>query len=140
MNYPLNIECDWFLNTGLSNRIQIEFLDFKLQETEFCNVDYLEIRADNKHGKLIGRYCGNDLPTIDNQYLHAISQKESNQTNYEMGFNRLWIRFKSDITGSDSGFRLKYSLVKEIYLTQDSAQISSSIYPNVNVAEEGITW
>lgn len=136
----MKIQCDWVLKTGYSHRISLEFLDFKLQSSDFCNLDYLEIRDTDRQGKLIGRFCGHDLPEFDSQHLHALSQKEANQTNYEMGYNKLWIRFKSENVESDAGFRIKYSLVKEVYLTEENNTISSSQYPSVNVAEEGTVW
>lgn len=139
--------CDWSLVTGYSNRIKIEFLNFKLQQSDYCNLDYLEIREDNKNGRLIGRFCGSELPTIDNNYLHALPQNtRNNSTNatnvaYEMGFSQLWIRYKIENSNSDTGFRIKYSLVKDIYLTEDSGKISSSQYPLANIAEEeGMFW
>lgn len=145
-SYPLKATCDWTLTTGFSNRIKLEFLDFKLQQSDFCNLDYLEIRENNRHGLLIGRFCGSDLPTFEANHLHALAEHTtSNQTNassvaYEMGYNKLWIRFRSEDAGTDAGFRIKYSLVKDIYLTNDKGQISSSQYPMANTAEEGMQW
>lgn len=140
-NYPMGITCDWTLITGFSNRIQLQFLDFKLQQSDFCNLDYLEIRESNFNGRLIGRFCGNELPTIESEFLHA-SSASANESNgvFEMGYNRLWIRFRSDKAGSDAGFRIKYSLLNLIYLTNDTGVISNSQYPALTIADETIVW
>ena len=139
-NYPMGVTCDWTLITGHSNRIQLQFLDFKLQQSEFCNSDYLEIRDSNRHGKLIGRFCGNELPTIDNEFIHTSSGSNESNGTYEMGYNRLWIRFKSEKSGSDAGFRIKYSLLNQVYLTNDTGMISNSQYPSMTIADESIIW
>ena len=139
-NYPMNITCDWTLITGHSNRIQLQFLDFKLQQSEFCNLDYLEIRDGNRHGTLIGRFCGNELPTIDNEFLHSSSPSNDSNGVYEMGYNRLWIRFKSEKSGSETGFRIKYSLLGQVFLSNDSGLISNSQYPSMTIADETTVW
>lgn len=151
-NYPMGISCEWTLTTGYSNRIQLEFLDFKLQDSEFCNLDYIEIRDTSRNGNLIGRFCGHELPAIDSEFLHPVPKSDeqssanneetnSNSTrSYEMGFNKLWIRFKSENLGSDSGFRIKYSLLSTIFLTNDSGLISNSQYPSMGIATEVVVW
>lgn len=65
---------------------------FDLQETEFCNGDYVEIRANDGGGELLGHFCGSTLP--------------SNIT----AANKLWIKFRSDADSTAPGFIADYSL------------------------------
>ena len=71
----------------------VSFRMFNLQETEFCNGDYVEIRVNDGGGELLGHYCGsNSLP--------------SNIT----AANKLWIKFRSDADTTATGFIADYSL------------------------------
>lgn len=79
----------------------VSFQLFNLQETEFCNGDYVEIRVDDGGGELLGHFCGsNSLP--------------SNIT----AANRLWIKFRSDAEITAPGFIADYSLRKLLLLNQ----------------------
>lgn len=57
-------------------------------------MDYLELREGNVHGRLLGRYCGNQAP--------------SNLT----AVNGLWIKFRSDDSLTEQGFIAQYSTGK----------------------------
>ena len=139
-NYPMGVTCEWRLISGFSNRIELKFMDFKLQQSDFCNLDYLEIREDNSHGRLIGRFCGNELPTIDREFLDPSSSANVSNGVFEMGYNRLWIRFRSGRSGSDAGFRIQYSLLNLVYLNNDTGVISNSQYPSMTIADEAVVW
>lgn len=71
----------------------VSFRQFDLQETEFCNGDYLEIRVNDGGGELLGHFCGS-------------SSLPSNIT----AANRLWIKFRSDSEITSAGFIADYSL------------------------------
>lgn len=45
---------------GNEMELSIDMLD--IDQTPNCNSDYLEIREKNSLGKLIGVYCGNEIP------------------------------------------------------------------------------
>lgn len=72
--------------------LSINMLD--IDATPHCNGDYLEIRAESESGKLVGLYCGSDLPT-----------------GLPRG-NKFWIKFRSDNTGVGNGFKLEYNYGK----------------------------
>lgn len=72
--------------------INIDMLD--IDETEHCNGDYLEIREDNNAGKIIGVYCGANMPPA---LPHA---------------NTYWMKFRTDNNGVGRGFLLEYSYGK----------------------------
>lgn len=61
-----------------------------------CNMDYLELREGNVHGRLIGRYCGDQTPTN----LTAV--------------NGIWAKFRSDDSYNEQGFIAQYSTGKKL--------------------------
>lgn len=65
-----------------------------IDETEHCNGDYLEIRETNSVGKMIGTYCGTQIPP-------ALPQ-----------VNAYWLKFRSDNDGVGSGFLIEYNYGK----------------------------
>lgn len=67
----------------------IDMLD--IDETEHCNGDYLEVRETSSTGKLIGVYCGRQVPP-------ALTEA-----------NTYWLKFRSDNDGVGSGFLIEYS-------------------------------
>lgn len=78
----------------------LSFIEFNLPESLNCTTDYLEIRAINSTGKLLGYYCGNQAP--------------NNLTN----IGDLWLLFKSsklepgDVSVGATGFFAEFSLSK----------------------------
>lgn len=66
---------------------------FELQHSQGCNNDYLEIREGNSTGTLVGRFCGNTLPS---NYTSLIGHV-------------LWIKFVSDSSVSGAGFRATFT-------------------------------
>lgn len=119
-SYPANVECVWTIRRSPGNRIQLAFryiiwwikktllrllpnnLEFNhrfhhiyrlfnLESDTYCNSDYLEVRATDAAGPIIGRYCGNRLP--------------SNVT----VIGDVWIKFRSNDVGSAPGFMADYS-------------------------------
>lgn len=69
--------------------VNIAMLD--IDETEHCNGDYLEVRETNSVGKLIGIYCGRQIPP-------ALPQ-----------INTYWMKFRSDNDGVGGGFLVEYN-------------------------------
>jgi len=93
-SYPLSTECVWTVSASAGNRVLVSFRQFELQDSEFCNGDYLEVRSENGGGQLIGHYCGNQIPT-------NITAE-----------NKIWIKFRSDDEGTAAGFMADYTLRK----------------------------
>lgn len=67
-----------------------------IDQTEHCNGDYLEIRDSSAVGKLIGVYCGRDIPSI-------LPRGSS-----------FWMKFRSDNDGVGRGFKLEYNYGKSL--------------------------
>ena len=123
----------------------VSFRMFDIQETEFCNGDYLEIRVDNGGGELLGHFCGTGfLP--------------SNIT----ASNKLWIKFRSDADSTAPGFIADYSLrnkkrqnffsphgsfnwvffnaVHGNDLSVDRGEISSPLFPHPYIHRDDFSW
>lgn len=66
---------------------------FHLQGDSGCHNDYVEIREGNSTGSLVGRFCGNSLPS---NYTSVIG-------------HILWVKFVSDASVSGAGFRATFS-------------------------------
>lgn len=99
-NYPNNYfrdsECIWILKSSIGNRIVLNFIAFELEEDEFCNEDYVEIREQDSAGLLLGLFCGLNLPT-----------------NTTSG-SSLWVKFHSNSLGSAKGFTADFKYGKYI--------------------------
>lgn len=89
-NYPNNYlrdsECVWILKPSVGNRLSLNFISFELEDTEFCNEDYVEVREYNSTGPLLGVFCGPNLPPNN------------------ISGSLLWVKFRSNSLGSAKGF------------------------------------
>ncbi|VVC39263.1 EGF-like, conserved site,EGF-like calcium-binding domain,CUB domain,EGF domain,EGF-like calcium- [Cinara cedri] len=125
-NYPNNYlrdsECVWILKSSVGNRISLNFIDFQLEEDEFCNEDYVEVRENDSIGTILGIFCGLNLPT-------NITTSST-----------LWVKFRSNSIGSAKGFTADFKYVTKNYLTQKSGEISSPTYPRTYRGSEDYFW
>lgn len=120
-SYPLNAECVWEINTSPGNRISLTFSDFDIESSPSCDRDYLEIREDSAVGQLIGAYCGN-----------AIDPIASNA--------RLWLKFRSDNSGTGKGFLGEYTFIHGNDITGTFGAIASPFYPHAFKRSDDVTW
>ncbi|XP_053208268.1 cubilin-like [Panonychus citri] len=123
-DYPPSRTCVWKINLAPGNFIFLKFHSFDIQYDQFCALDHLEIREENESGKLIGRFCGSNLPQL-------------NSTQY---YPSLWIRFKSHANGSASGFKASYKTIKDVKINSDSGKIGSFAYPRLFSSENNQSW
>ncbi|CAL1528876.1 unnamed protein product [Lymnaea stagnalis] len=68
-NYPYeyvpNKNCSWKLSAGKGFRIVLRLELFKLEGSENCKSDYLEVRdGATAASKLFGRYCSQSIPSV----------------------------------------------------------------------------
>ncbi|RLU24405.1 hypothetical protein DMN91_002494 [Ooceraea biroi] len=120
-SYPLNAECVWVLNTSPGNRVTLTFSEFDIQSSENCDLDYLEIRENSGIGKLISVSCGKDVASITSSSV-------------------LWIKFKSDSSGTAKGFVAEYNYVGGNELEGPSGRITSPLYPKPFRRVAEISW
>lgn len=91
-SYPNGVDCVWVIGGSPGNHMTLSFTMFDLEASDHCNKDYIEIRSDDVNGPLIGRYCGNSIPT-----------------NITMAM-KYWIKFRSDREGTAGGFVASYNI------------------------------
>ncbi|KAJ6633725.1 Cubilin like, partial [Pseudolycoriella hygida] len=112
-SYPNNVECVWELSASLGNRLILTVEKMDIEFSENCHEDYLEIRENDVSGKLIGVYCGKDVPSV-------FPQAE-----------RFWLKFRSSSDGVGGGFLAEYAYAKTIEIDGSSGTITSPLYPHV---------
>lgn len=99
-NYPTNYskqsECFILIKAPRNYLIKLSFEIFNLEPSVDCTYDYLEIR-DGPYGysPLIGKYCGHKHP------YDILSSS-----------NELWIKFSSDDSIEQTGFKIYYEFKK----------------------------
>lgn len=87
------IFCCCFLGGWPGNKISLNFESLQIEDSENCNRDYVEIHEESEEGRLLGHYCGRQLPP-------------SNIT----ANGALWVKFNSDQQSVSNGFTAFYSL------------------------------
>ncbi|KAE8596094.1 hypothetical protein XENTR_v10015965 [Xenopus tropicalis] len=112
-NYPANTECVWNILSSPGNRLLLSFITFSVQHSDSCSHDYLEIREGNETGSLMGRFCGDILPSNITTITGHI----------------LWIKFVSDGSLSGSGFQATFSHLFGNNIGGDRGQIASPLWP-----------
>uniref|UniRef100_A0A3P8SX64 Cubilin n=1 Tax=Amphiprion percula TaxID=161767 RepID=A0A3P8SX64_AMPPE len=122
--YPANVECVWTITSSPGNRVQLSFIVFHLQGDSGCQNDYLEIREGTSTGPLVGRFCGDSLPS---NYTSVVG-------------HILWVKFVSDASTSGAGFRATFSHLYGIDVVGESGQIASPLYPRTYPNNADYRW
>lgn len=92
-NYPHNTQCIWVLRGTPGRKVTLTFTNFDVEAHGTCSYDYIELRqGDNANASLINKYCGSNLPPSVTSFG-----------------NSLYIKFRSDISTSGTGFRAEYT-------------------------------
>lgn len=123
-SYPNGADCEWILSTSPGNRVYVTFEQFSLEYSDGCNEDYLEIRENNGAGKLLGVYCGNDIPV--------------NTT----AATKLYIKFHSnDKSSGQDIFLMHYGFLHgNDFIGIEQGEISSPLYPHQYLGSGEYTW
>ncbi|XP_055335662.1 cubilin-like [Paramacrobiotus metropolitanus] len=127
-NYPTRVECIWTIRASPGNTVDLNFLNFIVGDNDddpHCNIDYVEIREGSSSGPVLGRYCGDEVPT-----------------NHTSGIEVLWIMLRvSGDQETHSGFSAEYRLRHggEIF-GKSSGQIASPLYPMNYPHNSTFTW
>uniref|UniRef100_A0A8B9TLQ1 Cubilin n=1 Tax=Anas platyrhynchos TaxID=8839 RepID=A0A8B9TLQ1_ANAPL len=123
-SYPLNTECVWTILSSPGNRLQLSFITFQVESSEGCTEDYLEIREQNATGRLAGRFCGNSLPS---NYTSTVG-------------HILWVKFVSDSSGTNVGFRATFSHLYGNDIVGNRGQIASPQWPRSYPHNSNYQW
>ncbi|NWR74432.1 CUBN protein, partial [Centropus unirufus] len=122
--YPLSTECVWTILSSPGNRLQLSFMEFQMEESAGCTKDYLEIREGNDTGPLTGRFCGKSLPS---NYTSTVGHV-------------LWVKFVSDSSDTDVGFRATFSHLYGNDIVGDRGQIASPQWPRSYPHNSNYQW
>ncbi|XP_070545496.1 tolloid-like protein 1 isoform X2 [Ptychodera flava] len=91
-DYQPNKECIWKITMPERYSVGISFLSFEIERHDSCIYDYLEVRdGHDDDSKLIGRYCGYNIPT------------DIQSTN-----NKMTVKFVSDGSVNKGGFSAQF--------------------------------
>lgn len=96
--YQVNADCYWKIAVAAGSFVQLEIVDFDLEDHSKCRYDFLEVFEGTTHRTDGKRYCGTTYPKI--------IQAKSNQ---------MTIRFRSDFSTSGRGFYVKYETREYTY-------------------------
>ncbi|WAR06690.1 CUBN-like protein, partial [Mya arenaria] len=121
-SYPINTECVWTVSVSPGNKVQLSFSVFDLETHDNCNYDYIELHEGELGGPLLGRFCGNDIP--------------SNLTAY----NGVWMKFRSDDSSTGRGFVAQYAADYGGDVIGSVGQISSPRYPYQYPHNTDVVW
>ncbi|GFT29649.1 dorsal-ventral patterning tolloid-like protein 1, partial [Nephila pilipes] len=112
--YENNLNCEWLIRIHPDNRLLLTFKEFNLEIHQNCSFDYLEVYSgDTDSAPLLGRYCGNFIP----QDLFSDT-------------NQLLIRFKTDNSLVQGGFKMEYKTICGGVYSEFSGILSSPYYPD----------
>ncbi|XP_076146859.1 cubilin [Alosa pseudoharengus] len=125
-NYPDGSNCEWYLHGPTGHYLTLSYTSFNLTSSSDCSSDYVEIREYNASGRLLGRHCGNSLPTP-----------------VDTGDSFAYVKFVSDSSGNAPGFSLSFEASVEECggdLNLPSGTISSPNYPNLYPHSRTCRW
>lgn len=101
-NYPepyhINADCYWKIAVAAGSLVQLEIMDFDLEEHSSCRYDFIEIFDSTSHHTNERRYCGTTYPRT--------LQSKSNE---------MTLRFRSDFSTAGRGFHIKYQTREYTY-------------------------
>ncbi|XP_016093659.1 cubilin [Sinocyclocheilus grahami] len=125
-NYPDNSNCEWYLEGPTGHYLTFTYTALDLQSSSNCNNDYVEIREYNASGRLLGKHCGNSVPTP-----------------LDTGDSFAYVKFVSDGSGNAAGFSLLFEASVEECggdLNAPFGTISSPNYPNLYPHSRVCRW
>uniref|UniRef100_A0A182INM1 Uncharacterized protein n=1 Tax=Anopheles atroparvus TaxID=41427 RepID=A0A182INM1_ANOAO len=120
--YPLKVECVWELIASPGNKLSLLIKELDIEPSDGCNGDYLEIREKNGGGKLLGDFCGKQIP---------LNLTEASS---------FWVKFRSNELGVAKGFLAEYSYDTLSELTGSSGTITSPMFPRGYTRSENMGW
>uniref|UniRef100_A0A7G3AGB7 Cubilin n=1 Tax=Lutzomyia longipalpis TaxID=7200 RepID=A0A7G3AGB7_LUTLO len=117
-NYDGNTNCEWLLQTDLTHRLQISFLDFDLETSSECIHDSVRIYEGNtaNETKLIRNLCDSQLP---------------NPAVLTLSTNEALVVFRTDSSIEAKGFHMNFtSACGSRIVTNSSGQLTkvTSVY------------
>lgn len=126
--YPNNVKCSWSIEVPPEYIIQLTFHSFHLQQSQDCEVDFVEIKQGNDAfwSSRIGKFCGSSLPRV------ILSN-----------YSKVFVDFVTDSFGRYPGFHASYIAVlnrKGLRNLIPRAVACSKMAPLATLAEEAQSW
>uniref|UniRef100_A0A3Q3W0B5 Cubilin n=1 Tax=Mola mola TaxID=94237 RepID=A0A3Q3W0B5_MOLML len=122
-DYSHNSQCVYLIKLPAGEKVALNFTNMNLENHGSCTFDYVEVRDGRMEtDPLIGKYCGSTLPA-----------PITSSSNY------LYIRFKSDSSVSQAGFRAVYTVACGGTLT-GVGQFRSPYHPNSYPHNKDCEW
>ena len=91
--YPNSQNCIWILRAPLGMRLKLNSFNYKIEDHDTCNWDYLKIYDGETENNEIAKLCG-----------------EGEQQNFESDGNALRLHFHSDSFVQGKGFEIKMEI------------------------------
>ncbi|XP_071945580.1 mannan-binding lectin serine protease 1-like [Antedon mediterranea] len=70
IKYPRQLDCDWTINVDQGYVINLNFIDFELEDHPDVECPYDFLKIENGGGNVVGPFCGSEIPpnitTTDN--------------------------------------------------------------------------
>ncbi len=93
-NYRSQVECEYVISTLPGKTITLSFEEFRLESSNFCKYDFLEVRdGKNEKAGSVGKFCGDKKPSP-----------------LTSSGNHLYFKFFSDENTVDKGFLAKWTV------------------------------
>ncbi|XP_067869413.1 cubilin isoform X2 [Heterodontus francisci] len=121
--YPSSKQCIYIIRQPTAERIHLQFTYMELESHDSCSSDYIEVRdGEAETDPLIDRFCGSIIPAP-----------------ITTSGNKLWLKFKADISDSKEGFRAVYKVACGGTLNGNGV-IQSPYYPNSYPHDKTCEW
>ncbi|XP_015589651.1 cubilin [Cephus cinctus] len=122
--YHMNADCLWQITVSEGSFIQLHIVDFELESTYNCRLDYVEVFDGTEYqSKSSMRYCGTEHPLVINSTSNIMT-----------------IKFRSDYSDNLRGFFMRFKTGCDNTLRGFSGVIESPNYPENYPHSANCTW
>lgn len=126
--YPINVICEWKIETAPGTSVQLLIDDFDLEGARNCEFDSLTV------------YAG---PDDTSPLLTSLCEKRAQNVSLVSLGNHMFVRFKSDGSIRGKGFTARYTTNPHGCggrMTAPSGSIHSPNYPNAYDSNDDCSW
>ncbi|XP_072431088.1 cubilin [Chiloscyllium punctatum] len=121
--FPSNTQCVYIIQQPTGERIHLQFTHMELEFNNSCSSVYVEVHdGGTEMDPLISKFCGSTLPAP-----------------ITTSGNKMWIKFKADVSTSKGGFLALYEVACGGTLNGDGV-IESPYYPNPYPHDKSCEW
>ncbi|CAH1775425.1 unnamed protein product [Owenia fusiformis] len=122
--YPHDAQCVWTITGPESEKLKLIWTNMDLEDHSGCSWDYVELRdGADETADFVGRYCGTTVPAP-----------------FTSNSNTLWLKFKSDASNRQSGFRATWETACGGTFSQPTGELVSPYFPGNYPSEKTCTY